>query len=301
VPDEFSIGRDWLAPAWLARLRGALEDSASSQRSSVASKALDRLRIMHRASARVDLGRVHPSWLVRALQEESPAVQRFIAGSTSASLRDALQSGLLLDSHDLATERAPSTEVSGWVMALWTERLVGGEPERADDSPAIMVLSRLSPRAGYRLCRLAGLYKIILAGHERLGRDRAIEHARRHSLEDHLATTNQDFVAQARLDIKKSNAAKWPARHLPARVGLSTIARLLIDAEPFRLRWALQHWPYPVAKLVRSLIPTDDSPRNALRLAESLILRIAWDRLHQERRLAVEWPLRRGDDGSELN
>ena len=82
----------------------------------------------------------------------------------AASLRDHLQAGLLLDSRDLTSERAAAPEVASWVMALWTERLVGGEAERADDSPAIIVLARLSPRAGYRLCRLAGFCKLILAG-----------------------------------------------------------------------------------------------------------------------------------------
>ncbi len=47
---------------------------------------------------------------------------------------------------------------------------------------------------------------------------------------------------------------KLPKRRLAARLGLVSLARLLADFEPFRLRWALQHWPYPVVKQARSLM-----------------------------------------------
>ena len=210
---------------------------------------------MHRATARVDLGRVHPSWWVRALREESPAVQRLVAASLAASLRDHLQAGLLLDSQDLVSERAAAPEVASWVMALWTERLVGGEAERADDSPAIIVLARLSPRAGYRLCRLAGLCKLILAGEPLGGHAGASERVRREWLTGRLANADADLRTLARRDVETSRSSRLPPRHQAARIGLATIARLLADSEQFRLRWALQHWPYPIAKLIRSLIP----------------------------------------------
>ena len=63
------------------------------------------------------------------------------------AVRHRVQAGLLLDSRDLQSERPAAAEVASWVMALWTERLVGGEAERADDSPALAVLVRLyAPR-----------------------------------------------------------------------------------------------------------------------------------------------------------
>ena len=49
-------------------------------------------------------------------------------------------------------------------MGLWTERLVGGEASRPDDSPALVAVCGLSNRAGYRLCRVAGLGKMVVAG-----------------------------------------------------------------------------------------------------------------------------------------
>ena len=52
---------------------------------------------MHVATAGADVAHVHASWLVRALEEESPAVQRLVAASVPESLRHSIQAGLLLD------------------------------------------------------------------------------------------------------------------------------------------------------------------------------------------------------------
>src|SRR5262245_10059932 len=51
--------------------RGALAATAGDPRS-----AWGAIQRAHQAEARVDAGRVHPSWWVRALRGESPAVQR---------------------------------------------------------------------------------------------------------------------------------------------------------------------------------------------------------------------------------
>jgi hypothetical protein len=77
------------------------------------------------------------------------------------------------------------------------------------------------------------------------------------------------------------------------------MARLLADCEPFRLRWALQHWPYPIAKLIRSLLPGVASRPGSLLEWETLILKTAWDRLHLEGLLGTAWPEAVGPDGSE--
>ena len=106
---------------------------------------------------------MHSSWLVRALQEESPAVQRLVAASVPESLAHSIQAGLLLDSQDLVTERPVQPMFREWVMGLWTERLVGAQAARDDDPPALVAICGLSARAGYRLCRMAGLAKTILA------------------------------------------------------------------------------------------------------------------------------------------
>ena len=87
-----------------------------------------------------------------------------------------------------------------------------------------------------------------------------------------------------------ARSRKLPLRHQPARIGLATIARLLVDTEPFRLRWALQHWPYPIAKLIRSLLPPSMSQPATFLEWETWILNTAWDRLDIEGRLLPAWP-----------
>jgi hypothetical protein len=303
--------RDWLAPDWFQRLCDAVDDlarpgegeppgeladparsepRAAGSGSSDPRQALAVLRRMLAESTRVELGRVHSSWWVRALQEESPTVQRLVAASVPGLVRDQLQAGLLLDSQDLVSERTAAPEVASWVMSLWTERLVGGESERADDPPAIIVLGRLSPRAGYRLCRLAGLCKYILAAQNPVGHPSASDRARWEWLKGRLATADQDLQALARRDVEMSGSSRLPPRRHAARLGLATLARLLADSEAFRLRWALQHWPYPVAKLIRSLMPPTASRPASLLEWESLVLKTAWDRLNLEGRLALPWP-----------
>jgi hypothetical protein len=73
-------------------------------------------------------------------------------------------------------------------------------------------------------------------------------------------------------------------------LGLLTIARLLADGEPFRVRWALQHWPYTIAKLTRSLMPTESKRSPVLIQIESLVLKTAWERLTMEGRAPRPWP-----------
>jgi hypothetical protein len=252
--------------------------------------AREEIRRAHAAWARVDAGRVHPSWWIRALREESPAVQRVVAASAPEPVRHAVQAGLLLDNADLSGDRPGDGEVRAWVLSLWTERLVGGEPERADDPPAIVALTRLSPRAGYRLCAAAGLGKLAVAARPpQTGLHRPGLRARWEWLEARLATPDPLLREQALRDVQ-AGSANVPSRHAAARIGLLTLARLLADCEPFRVRWALQHWPYPLAKLTRSLMPPA-SPRPAHGLREEfLVLRAAWDRLGREGRLPIAWP-----------
>ncbi|MFI5457703.1 MAG: hypothetical protein ACHRXM_19860 [Isosphaerales bacterium] len=290
--DDF-ITRLWnrLDPSWVRRLRETWDRESRAADASEPARALDRLRTMHETSARVALGRVHPSWWVRALLEESPAVQRVVTASLPESLRHIVQAGLLLDSQDLKSDRAVAPEVLGWVLGLWTERLVGGEPERPDDPPAIIALSRLSPRAGYGLCRLVGFCKMLLAGQKPGGeRARPSECARWEWLRGRLAAAGPEFQAAVSRDLQAVVFPKLARRHHPARIGLVTFGRLLAECEPVRVRWALQHWPYPISKLTRSLMPPDTQRSPLLVEGESLVLKTAWDRLTLEGRLSMSWP-----------
>jgi hypothetical protein len=290
---EDFVSRCWerLDPLWARRLRGDWEQRSTALDSGTPSEALDRLKRTHEATARVDLARVHPSWWIRALQEESPAVQRVVAASAPAFVGQAVRDGLLLDSQDMAVERSINPEVLSWTLALWTERLVGGEVERADDPPALLALSLLSNRAGYRLCQMVGVAKGVLAGqdpgyHPHGQADRV----RWEWLESRLARVDLQNRILARGDVQSIAAPKVPRRHHAARIGLGTLARLLADCEPFRVRWALQHWPYPIAKLVRSLMANAANRPASLLQSESMILKTAWDRLNLEGTLAMPWP-----------
>jgi hypothetical protein len=290
--DDF-VSRIWrrLDPSRAARLREVWERGPTALGSDDPDAALDQLRRTHAATARVDLERVHPSWWIRALQEESPAVQRIVAATAPAMVGQTVRDGLLLDSGDMAVERSINPEVLSWTLALWTERLVGGEPERPDDPPAILVLSRLSPRAGYRLCHMMGIVKGVLAGRDPADHgpgpaDQA--QARREWLQTRLASVDLAFRIQALNDVQSIAAPKVPRRHHAARIGLGTLARLLADCEPFRVRWALQHWPYPITKLVRFLIDASNRSHSLLQ-SESLVLQTARERLTLEGRLAATW------------
>jgi hypothetical protein len=285
-----------LEPGWVRRLYGAWESHEQSDDRLDSNGALSRLHRMHASSVRVELEQVHPSWLVRALQEESPSVKRLVTASVPESLTNSLQAGLLLDSQDLMTERPVHPVFREWVMGLWTERLVGGERARDDDLPALAAICRLSARAGYRLCRMAGVAKSIVALEKpEEGRTNQIECLRDEWFHGRLDPLDPEFQTRARGDALLVARMKLPRRLHAARLGLITLARLLADSEPFRLRWALQHWPYPIVKLTRSLMADPSSRTPEVLRGESQLLKSAWERLRLEGRLKEPWPDRSGD------
>jgi hypothetical protein len=243
--------------------------------------AVEWLRWMQRAEATIDLARVHPTWLVRALQDESPAVRAVVAAHGPAVVRRAL-----LASGDLPEpDRPPHPEVLAWVSALWTERLVGGAVECADDAPAIVALSRTTRPECYRLWRASGLVKAVLA----LGTAGAPANFADWVVA-RLGTPPAETRDWARRDFEMIAKARVEDRRRMPLLGLVTLARLLADCEPFRARWALQHLPYPIVKRIRSLMPAASRRVEAVSRLESLILRAAWDRLIGEARIAIPFP-----------
>jgi len=291
-----------LEPGWVRRLFEAWQHHEQSNDRLESNEALVRLRQMHVSSVRVELEQVHPTWLVRALQEESPSVKRLVTASVPESLTNSLQAGLLLDSQDLMTERPVQPIFREWVMGLWTERLVGGERARDDDLPALAVICRLSARAGYRLCRMAGVAKSIVAvekaEEERTNR---LERLRDDWFHGRLDSLDPEFRARAHADAELISRMKLPRRLHAARLGLFTLARLLADCEPFRLRWALQHWPYPIVKITRSLMADASSRTPGVLRGESQLLKSAWERLRLEGRMTEPWPVRGSDQEVRLS
>ena len=186
-----------------------------------AARAIETLRAMHIATIEASFRHVHPSWMVRALREESPAVQRLVAASVPGPLRQSLQAGLLLDAQDITPDHAVQPTVQQWVMGLWTERLVGGEASRPDDSPALVAVCRLSNRAGYRLCRVVGLGKMVVAGVKpaKAAGPRA-RRSRLEWLESRLGGSDPEFRAAAKADVQSMARSKLPRRRHAARFGL---------------------------------------------------------------------------------
>jgi hypothetical protein len=279
-----------LEPSWAARLSQACDARVASGRTDDAAAALAELEQLHRAAARVDLARVHPSWCVRALQDEAPAVRRAVVAMGLHGGGHPKSDRLIRDHADLAQEHPVHSEVMDWTRALWSERLVGGQPAQPEDPPAIAVLSLFSPRTGYLICRCAGQAKRALAGDETPETlSRPLQRERWNWFRNRLGTAGPEIRAQVRRDLASSATVRVPIRHQSAWLGLVTLARLLSPCEPFRLRWALQHWPYSLAKQIRSLMLPPQKRSAALLRGETVILKAAWLRLNTEGRLSAPW------------
>jgi hypothetical protein len=108
---------------------------------------------------------------------------------------------------------------------------------------------------------------------------------------ERLGTPQPETRAWARRDVEMVEKTKLAGRRRTALLGLVTLARLLADCEPFRVRWALQHLPYSIVKRIRSLMPPAPKRTAAVSRLESVILRTAWDRLGLEGRIATPFPL----------
>ncbi|QEH37978.1 hypothetical protein OJF2_65740 [Aquisphaera giovannonii] len=248
-----------------------------------AASALRRLRAAHRAQARPDLGRVHPSWLERALQDESPSVRRLVRDGGPAR-----------------------SEAAAWALALWTERLVGGEPPDPSEPAAILALAGLPPSGLYRLVVLAGIAKVALAGDPRgMLAGRPAWAARGDWFASRLggalgegegrprAWAARDIEASPRA-AARTVAEAGPRRGL-ASLGLVTLARLLSACDPHRVRWALQHVPYPVAKRLRGLMAASPEVAAGVRDIETLILESARERSAQEQARPSAGPRHQGE------
>ena len=249
----------------------------------------DPLRLLRDArSAQLgpDPARVHPSWYVRALQDESPAVRRVVAGATDEPLRSTLIRGLGLDPADLTTDHPDEPEARRIALALWTERLVGDLPRRDDDPPAVDALATPGPVGLYRLLRLCGLARrSVVPG--------ATIDERNRVMADRFTAFRSAIHGPIDPRLVRLMANEWTAtepfgRHRLAGFGLLTLGRLLNRADPYRVRWALQHVPYPIAKRLRIAASRPEASVREILSLEARVLDAARDRLREEGRLRIE-------------
>lgn len=262
-------------PGWRETLNAAWEGSARRSQA----EALESLRREHAAQVQPDLAHVHPSWWFRGLQEETPSIRRAAVASAPARWRETLRRGLGLSEEELAPDLAPQPEVLQWVAALWPERLVGDVVERADDPLVVSPLTGFAPRAALRAVRTFGTAKWAASraapppGLSPRGR------ARFQSLREALGTATSRLPDLADRDVA---AVRGRPRHALARLGSVTVARLLSLADPYRIRWVLQHTPYTIAKQVRSLMPAKTGASPAWAAWETRVFCAARDRLEVE-------------------
>lgn len=209
---------------------------------------LDRLRRALDAQRDHDPARVHPSWYVRALQDESIPVRRVVLGGIDEPLRSEIVRAIGLDS--VHPDGPADPEAVALVRSLWSDRLVGDLPTRPDDPAAIVALSTLGPVALYRVARRCGRIKRAFADEPPAGAEPRL----------------------ALLAARDGAAVEPLGRHRLAGLGLTTVGRLLGQADPHRVRWALQHVPYPIAKRLRAAASGPEASVRAVRRWEAEIL-----------------------------
>ena len=247
-------------------------------------EAREQLLLTHEAQARPDLARVHVSWWVRALKGEPASVRAAVVGHVSAAVSEALRDALGPGPDDLASDRPPHPQALELALALWTERLVGDLADRDDDPPAVVALSQLDATTLTRLIRTTGLAKWSITEEPAdLGPD---DLARLGRLRERLGAADSRFRHVAASDL----AGLGPqVANRAARLGLTTLARLLASVDPYRVRWALQHIPYPTAKALRTLMGPPGRRNPMLARWETDVLRAGWLELFRESRLAEPW------------
>jgi len=243
------LSADWrrrLEPSW-SEVIGDLD----------ANRARDLLADEHRAEARPDPKHIHPSWFIRAAREQSSAAQRIIAQQAAEPIASTIRRALGLNAESLMPHRPPHPEAMAWVLALWTERLVGGPETLPNDPPVVRALSRLDGRGHYGMITTLGLGKLALAN---VTPARLSHHHRRRfeALRTRLTVDDPNRPDWASRDVEAVGNPN--ARHVLVWLGLLTVGRLLASVEPHRRRWALQHLPYEAAKPIRVAWLSDNWP-----------------------------------------
>jgi hypothetical protein len=263
-------------PEWRSSLRWGWESLGTED----VQTAIDTLRSEHAAQARPDLARVHATWWVRVLKAEPPSVQKAVAANLPSGIAEAIRGSLNLALDALRPDRTAHPSALQITLSVWTVRLVGDVPVRDDDPQVIAALTQVDTPTIAWIIHAAGLAKWALTSRPAPSSDskdfERMDHFRRA-----LANVDSRFVPIADRDV---DALKPGHPRSAARLGLTTIARLLGVAQPYRARWALQHVPYATAKAILALMPPPGRRTPMLARWESELLRAAWQRMHDEGR-----------------
>ena len=236
-----------LAPEWLDRLDP--DRSLSKAGGSKPAEAAERLAREARLQRSVDLARVHPSWIVRALRDESPAVRKVVARNAFEPLRSILQRAFDdLSTIDVRLDRRPDPASVSLALTLWSERLVGDIPQRDDDAVAVVALTRLGPVELARLVERIGLVKIAALS---ASSQPELRSRRQEWIVDRLRPPEQSAKPYEALISSDIASLRRFAERIASGLGLITLGRLAANVDPYRLRWALQHIPYPFARIIR--------------------------------------------------
>jgi hypothetical protein len=152
----------------------------------------------------------------------------------------------------------------------------------------ILALSSLTPRLLYSLTHAIGLAKCALAGDpQSLLSNRTNWRTQQEEYEcwflQYLGVEERQLrsLAASDLTLARPKDGLGPRRRL-ALAGLASIARMLVEGERHRVRWALQSLPYGIAKRVRSIMALTSNPNPGQLRLDSILLRAAWERLARQ-------------------
>lgn len=277
VDDRFWNGFE---PGW----RRVLQEGWTEVTRLSPDEARARVQREHQAQAHPDWSRIHPSWWLRALKEETAAVQRAVVANVPEAIRPPLLAQLGLSSEDLSLDLPPHPEALKAALAVWAERLVGDWPDR-DDPLVIQAITRLDLSEVTQLMAATGLAKSTLAGaHLAPAELRSSTRGLPLKVRTAFAAEDHRLRTWAEQDVAPFGHVKPDSL---GSIGLVTFARLLTNVETYRVRWALQHLPYKVAKLLRALMARGDGHDTELSDWEQHVLEIAWDHLLVEGRIRI--------------
>ena len=270
-----------LAPKWARQLQMAWSREFASMDPA---DAWSTLKTLHIAEASFDASHVHESWIVRALQGESPSVIRALVCHFPESIRLRLGNAFAFDQASLTPDGPIQPSILAWSQSFWGERLVGGPPLTSKDAPVIAAIVGLSSKEFAYLVRTIGLAKLALT-EEPSGRFSV----RQRRLLDAIQGSVVEMQNWAAVACRDREMTLREGRPSVRNLGLLSVSRLLASVELIRVRWAIQHLPYPMAKRVRAA-PAEIA-ENPLEFAdfESVMLTTAWQLLEGSGKIRRPW------------